>query len=136
MFHYLFLFVFMTAIQPPSLKRWLAENQWKHRIILVYAPTDTDPALKQQQAILAADPVGLSERDVLIRELRADQLSEEDRAFLQQSLNITGNSFRLLLIGKDGGVKIRQTRPITLNQLFGTIDGMYMRQQEMKKRGQ
>lgn len=126
----------MTESQPPSLKRWLAENGWKHRIILVYAPTDADPSLQRQRALLAADPTGVSERDLLIRELPADQLADEDRAYLQKSLNTTGNSFRVMLIGKDGGVKIRQTSPIALKQLFGTIDGMYMRQQEMKKRAQ
>ncbi|MCY7358606.1 MAG: DUF4174 domain-containing protein [Rudanella sp.] len=125
----------MTVPQPPSLKRWLAENQWKHRIILLYAPSASSPELTSQRDILAADPSGLTERDLLVREVTADQLSDEDRAFLQQNLNTTGNTFRVLLIGKDGGVKVRKTSPIALKQLFGTIDGMYMRQQEMKNRG-
>jgi len=127
---------FLVAAQPPSLKQWLANNQWKHRIILLYAPSASSPELISQRDILATDPAGLTERDLIVRELPTDQLSVEDRTFLQQNLNTTGNTFRVLLIGKDGGVKVRKTSPVTLKQLFGTIDGMYMRQQEMKKRGQ
>lgn len=123
----------LTIAQPPSLNQWLTQNKWKHRIILVYAPSASNPDLKRQRDALAADPAGLSERDLLVRELSADQLSDADRTFLQQELNTSGNTFQVLLIGKDGEVKLRKTSPITPKQLFGTIDGMYMRQQEMKK---
>lgn len=132
----LLMMTLLLATPPPSLKQWLAQNQWKHRIILLYAPSASSPELTRQRDILATDPAGLTERDLIVRELPADQLSDADRAFLQQSLNTTGNTFRLLLIGKDGGVKVRKTSPLALKQLFSTIDGMYMRQQEMKKQGQ
>ena len=130
---HLLITALLVSTQPPSLKQWLADNQWKHRIVLVYASSISDPNLKRQRTLLTSDSAGLTERDLLVRELPADQLSDEDRTFLGQTLNTTGNTFRVLLVGKDGGVKIRQTNPITPKQLFGTIDGMYMRQQEMKK---
>ncbi len=136
MIQFLLATVIMSSIQPPTLKRWLADNQWKHRAILVYAPSASSPDLQKQRALLATDAGGLTERDLVVRELIADQLSNGDRAFLEETLNTTGNTFRVLLIGKDGGVKVRQTNPITPKQLFSIIDGMYMRQQEMKKKGQ
>jgi len=136
MFQLLLTTTLFLSAQPLSLKRWLADNQWKHRIILLYAPSAESPDLKKQRVLLDAVSDGLTERDLVVRELLADQLTDNDKAFLQETLNTTGNTFRVLLIGKDGGVKIRQTNPITPKQLFDTIDGMYMRQQEMKKRGQ
>lgn len=136
MIQFLLVAILMLSIQPPTLKRWLTDNQWKHRVILVYAPSASSPDLQKQRALLATDAAGLTERDLIVRELIADQLSTGDRAFLEEELNTTGSTFRVLLIGKDGGVKIRQTNPITPKQLFGTIDGMYMRQQEMKKKEQ
>lgn len=119
--------------QTPSLKQWVASHQWKHRLILLYAPSASSPDLAKQRAIFAGDSEGLSERNLLVRELIADKLSDADRAYLQNTLNGLGNGFQMLLIGKDGGVKIRQSEPISLNQLYGTIDGMPMRRQEMKK---
>lgn len=136
MLQFLLVMSLLVSSQPPTLKRWLADNQWKHRVILLYAPSAASPDLHKQRALLAADSDGLTERDLIVRELLADQLSETDKAFLEETLNTTGNSFRVLLIGKDGGVKIQQTNPITTKQLFGTIDGMSMRQQEMKKQKQ
>ena len=39
-----------------------------------------------------------------------------------------------MLIGKDGGVKLRQEEPISVADLFALIDSMPMRKQEMGQR--
>jgi hypothetical protein len=41
--------------------------------------------------------------------------------------------FEVLLIGKDGGVKLRQQEPVGTDVLFAVIDAMPMRRQEMGK---
>ena len=41
-------------------------------------------------------------------------------------------SFRILLIGKDGGIKFESNRSISLMHLFKLIDSMPMRQNEMQ----
>ena len=46
--------------------------------------------------------------------------------------NINDKSFRILLIGKDGGVKYESNRFISLIQLFELIDSMPIRQREMQ----
>ena len=38
----------------------------------------------------------------------------------------------MILIGLDGGVKLRQTEMISLDKLFTLIDGMPMRRREIK----
>jgi hypothetical protein len=119
--------------QPSSLKQWLANHQWKNRIILLYAPSASAAELKRQREIFAADPTGIKERDLIVREVLADNLSEADQTYLKGKLNVSESTFQVLLIGKDGGVKIRQRTPLATKQLYGTIDGMYMRKQEMKK---
>ena len=45
-------------------------------------------------------------------------------------------SFRVVLIGKDGGVKLRQEEPISVADLFALIDSMPMRKQEMRQRSE
>jgi Domain of unknown function (DUF4174) len=46
----------------------------------------------------------------------------------------TGSSFTAVLIGKDGTVKWREDRPADPGELFGLIDTMPMRQQEVVQR--
>lgn len=137
MHRFLLLFMLLSPMDAltaePTLRQWLAERQWKNRIVLLYAPSANSPELRQQRQLLSADRPGLDERDLLIREVTADNLSATDQAYLARTLDVPGAGFQALLIGKDGGVKLRQSAPFTLKQLFTTIDGMYMRQQEMKK---
>jgi hypothetical protein len=129
------LLVLPIQSQPSSLKQWLADHQWKNRIILLCAPSASSAELKRQRELFAADPTGIKERDLIVRELLTDKLSEADQAYVKRTLNVSEGGFQVLLIGKDGGVKIRQGTPLGLKKLYSTIDGMYMRQQEMKKSG-
>jgi hypothetical protein len=39
------------------------------------------------------------------------------------------------LVGKDGGVKRQDTKPVKATAIFEQIDAMPMRQQEMQQRG-
>lgn len=41
--------------------------------------------------------------------------------------------FTVILVGKDSGDKLRDTKPLTLTKLYNTIDAMPMRQSEMKQ---
>jgi hypothetical protein len=69
----------------------------------------------------------------VVIEAVADQLTAADQQFLREGLKTITSIFSAVLIGKDGGVKLRQTKPITSALLFATIDAMPMRQQEMRK---
>jgi hypothetical protein len=40
----------------------------------------------------------------------------------------------VLLVGKDGGVKLSSSSPLSASTLFGTIDAMPMRIDEMRRR--
>ena len=42
--------------------------------------------------------------------------------------------FLAVLVGKDGGAKLRAAKPITARELMTTIDAMPMRQDEMRQR--
>lgn len=41
-------------------------------------------------------------------------------------------NFEIILIGLDGGIKIQQTKILTKEHLFNTIDAMPMRKNEME----
>jgi hypothetical protein len=118
---------------PPSLAQTIKANRWKKRILLVVAPTAADPDYQRQKTLLAAAPAGLRERDFLVLDVLYDQLSAADQRFLQQEMELPNRRFAVVLIGKDGGVKQTKTRPIATAELFGTVDSMPMRRQEMRR---
>lgn len=116
-----------------SLATWLPKQRWQKRVVLLCAPNSASSELKAQRQQLAAAPAELQERDIVVREVLFDQLSGPDRQYITQKLGVKPTGFTLLLIGKDGGVKRRETAPISQASLFGTIDTMPMRRQEARR---
>jgi hypothetical protein len=116
----------------PGLAQVLQASRWQHRLLLIGAPTASQAELKRQKALLAADEKGLAERDFKVIEVIYEQLSPADRQCWTQQLGQPLGGFRVVLIGKDGGVKRTETQPLAAATLFGTVDRMPMRRQEMR----
>jgi hypothetical protein len=116
-----------------SLQQTLRESRWKKRVLLIAASNAGQADFQQQKSLLAAREAALTERDFLVVEVRYEQISAADQQFLKRELGIQPPAFAVVLIGKDGGVKEKSGRPITPEALFGTVDKMPMRRQEMRK---
>ncbi len=102
-----------------------ASYVWKSRVLLAFAPTEGDPALAEQVRIVADAQAGMAERDlVLLRDVGGGKA-------LRDRYGVGGTEFAVLLIGKDGGVKLRSDRPIPAGDLFRTVDAMPMRRGEL-----
>jgi hypothetical protein len=97
------------------------------RQLLVFADGITNKDLILQQRWLKADPDGLKERDI---EVRYYYVNSDKAKFEQKKIKA---DFTVILVGKDGSDKLRETKPLTLTKLYGTIDAMPMRQSEMKR---
>jgi hypothetical protein len=119
---------------PPGLAQALRASRWQRRLLLIGAPTASQADFQRQKALLAANEKGLTERDFQVLEVVYDQLSAADRQCWTQQLGQPLAGFRLLLIGKDGGVKRIETQPQTPAVLFGTVDKMPMRREEMRNK--
>lgn len=78
---------------------------------------------KEQLSLLKQDSIGMAERDLVII------IVEEEAEY--KEYNVIPNQFTLLLIGKDGGEKLRSTKPVEIETIFTLIDSMPMRQAEM-----
>lgn len=118
---------------PASLAATLQAARWQRRVLLVYAPTPADADLRRQRQLLETARPALQARDVVVQEVIASQLSAPDRRYLHDRLGVPAAGFAVLLLGKDGGVKRRETAPLPPAALFSTIDAMPMRQQEMRR---
>ena len=106
----------------------LSEFVWEKRPVIVFADSPNDPNFDLQIAYLERRADALLERDVVV-------LTDTDPAAqsaLREKLRPRG--FMLVLIGKDGGVKLRKPFPWDVRELSRTIDKMPMRQREIRDR--
>jgi len=113
------------------------------RVLLVRAPSPDDARLRQQEAFLAANPEGLALRDVLVVRWVGDDdpvvrfpdgkaVSADALAGLSPGLGTA--DWRVLLIGRDGEVKIVWDGPVPLAEVFAKIDAMPMGRREKAAR--
>ena len=82
----------------------------------------------------------MAERDLLIVEIFEEGesraggrvLSKEAAEALRGRFAPQRGAFQAILIGKDGLVKLKSEQPVATRDLFGLIDSMPMRRQEME----
>ena len=129
------LLMLLTSQTPPAppLEQTLYAVQGKKRVLLVAAPTAANADFQAQRTLLAGQQAQLDERDFLVINLAYDRLSTADKQFFARKTGLNSTSFSVVLIGKDGGVKLTSARPISSATLFGTVDQMPMRRREMRR---
>lgn len=105
----------------------LGELLYVARPVVVFANSPRDPAFVEQLDELTAELDQLAERDVII----VLDTDPEGRSDLRQRLRPRG--FMMVLIGKDGQVKLRKPLPWTVREISRSIDKMPMRRREMRE---
>lgn len=124
----------------------LMRYHWANRPLLVFAAGDRDPRFAAVRGELDARSGELAERDVVVitclgtRDGHAvepgggDQmLTVEDVEALRLSFRVELNDFAIILIGKDGTEKRRDSEAVSLDTIFEQIDAMPMRREEMEE---
>ena len=84
-----------------------------------------DFAFLRQMQMLEADPAALAERDVVVI---VDTAPDPQSAVRRQ---LRPRGFSLVLMDKDGAVKLRNPRPWTIREITHAIDRFPLRRQEM-----
>jgi hypothetical protein len=123
----------------------LAGLRWDYRVLLVFAPSEQSAELHAQRAQLRSQMAELRERDLLLIEVVADRvgldpvappnLLDVSAAGLREHFGVDDRSFAVLLVGKDGQRKLFQTELLPVAALFGVIDAMPMRREEIRQGG-
>jgi len=132
--HLVFILIhsLLLYFQDP-LENKLESMQWKKRVVLVYCPKVSDAEFKLQKKWLSEVGKDIMERDLTVIDCVEAHLSTEDALHLKERFKYTPDHFCFWLIGKDGEIKLISNKPVKPEQLFGLIDSMPMRRQEMKK---
>jgi hypothetical protein len=84
------------------------------RLLVIAAPSLNHDAYRTQAALLLPALAGLNERDFVVQ------------------IQFGTKSFSVVLIGKDGGEKLRRAIPLSPEELFAVVDAMPMRRAEMR----
>ena len=110
--------------EPEAIESFL----WTNRPVVVFADSPADPRFIEQIALLTEGTDALSDRDVVV-------LTDTDPAAKSAlRIELRPRGFMMVLIGKDGGVKLRKPFPWDVRELSRVIDKMPMRQQEIRDR--
>jgi hypothetical protein len=122
-----------ATYQPRTLQTILADKKDHRRVVLLFGHRMNRFDLTVQEQRLAGWQPQLTERDMDVITVLAEELTPTDRQFLERNFRLNSTTvFIGWLIGKDGGIKQTFTRPIDPDDLCRLVDAMPMRQQEMK----
>ena len=123
----------------------MASYRWENRLILLFFPSETDQAYIDFDKKLNAEQAELADRDLLVfsifeegkSRVNQEPLSQKEVMMLRDRYDVSQIEKALILIGKDGGEKLRQIgSEISLEPIFPLIDGMPMRRREMRMKNE
>ena len=118
----------------------ISDYRWKNRLLVLVDTALETSAMKSQLNRLLVDEDGLKERDIVLFQLTPETLvlstGRKPKFSPQETYNYLSipKDFKgLILVGKDGGVKLRKPFVVQAETIFTLIDGMPMRRSEIKR---
>ena len=123
-----------------------SEYRWKNRVIVFSIPEGKDgrEVERQPDSILAKNREGIKDRDLVVIDVSRSRRAvigvvrfsgvRNEAIRRRVSLGADDDMAQFILIGKDGGVKGRQSGDVGLEQFFALIDRMAMRRDEMRRK--
>ena len=127
-----------------SMSLDVSQFQWKKRLLFLFAPNHNHPLFEPLHKSLAAQKTEAADRDLVIFEIlesgpssmNTNYLDPQAVQKLRDKFDVQHGRFAVILMGKDGGIKLNRQDPTQLADIFALIDAMPMRQDEMwqKKR--
>ena len=130
-----------TLLYSPASGIGLDAYRWKNRLLFIFSPNDSNADYAAFNERLLKSPEEVKDRDLVVFRVfekgpsRVDTqlLNPQDARGMRQSFKITPGQLTVVLVGKDGGVKLVQHHQAHLETIFERIDSMPMRQMEMDK---
>lgn len=119
---------------------WFEDVRWEHRLLVI---SGNDESAAQQCRAFKAEENGMLERDLIVIDASEDprvlvvgaRENIPPAAVFRDRFRMPADSFQVVLVGKDGGVKERRDERFETEEVFRIIDAMPMRIQEMDERG-
>lgn len=114
----------------------LKDFKWKNRILLLVDHGNNLEKSELQLRKFKAQLNEMQERDLILFVYNGKNLMDIDGTLTNIKMdNVPYNDYQgVILIGKDGGVKLRKKFVVEATEIFELIDQMPMRRSEMKHR--
>jgi len=133
---FIIIFLFQISVMAQSLEKHL----WQDRIILLFAHDFQSSDLQKQLNLFEKELDGLKERKLVVYQITPSGIKKDGNNLFENNLKLQltktyqskNNTFTFILIGLDGGKKMRSTKVVSSKDLFGKIDQMPMRKWEIK----
>ena len=127
-----------------ALSMDLNQFQWKNRLLFIFAPQEGDAFAQALQNEILTQPDEISERDLVVFKIFETgpsyqeniQIDTRTAAAIRNKFAAPLGHFTCILVGKDGGIKLRQDSQVKLEKVFNLIDAMPMRREEMRQKSQ
>jgi hypothetical protein len=143
----LMLFIFMASVIfdfKDTMPMDLTQFQWKNRLLFLFAPDSNNPLFKKLQSEIIAQKAEVEDRDLVVFEvlergpsrMNTSQLDRQMADSIRDRLAIPQVTFTLILVGKDGGIKLKRNDQANLDEVFELIDSMPMRKNEIRQKKQ
>ena len=122
----------------------LAQFQWENRLLFLFAPNRNHPFFDTLHKALEAQKAEAKDRDLVIFEIlesgrssmNTNDLDHQTAQSLREKFDVPRGEFIVILIGKDGGIKLRRQNQTQIEDIFAVIDAMPMRQEEIRQKSQ
>ena len=124
---YLWIFGFLSIglLQAQNLEKYL----WKNRVILLFEGNGHKSGYQQQLEVLQSESKELLERNIV-----TILPKNGEKALFLENLGLENDFYGLVLLGKDGGIKLKEEFVVKPQIIFRLIDAMPMRRAEMRKK--
>lgn len=128
----------VVLISTTTMAQNLDSFTWENRILLLKDSDYNSRELNEQLKVLQNHQIKLRERDILIFIVTDDAVldTKKKKTTLKSRQIIEAYGLKdfqgLILIGKDGGIKLKESFVVSPKAIFTLIDSMPMRQAEMK----
>ena len=118
----------ILAISSNPLKKYI----WKNRVIVTFSPREDHVKRNYFLSNINRNLCEVKSRDIVHIDLIFTDKNNniEKLRNYHTNLSLSQNEFRLILIGKDGEIKLDTTNS-SLDEIFSLIDTMPMRREEM-----
>ena len=134
------------TVQFSTYGQAIQKHLWKERVVLIIS-ANKDSDLLERQMIEFTDLNGFIERKLVCYYLLPNAFRYIDNNHQDYNLSWQSNSgklyeeyadpdesFSIILVGLDGGIKMRRHTTVSQKDLFRLIDSMPMRQAELRKK--
>jgi hypothetical protein len=129
------LLIFILQFNGMSAQE-LTEFRWKNRVLLIIDTNNNLPVRDLQVNKFVSRNDEMEERDLVLLVCTGKEVLDKDglKTDIDPHKISYGEFQGVILIGKDGGVKLRKKFIVEPKEIFDLIDQMPMRRAEMKNK--